>query len=164
MRRRLGIEPLTLDDDAIARIDQLDGNPAVTALHELPVDQRAAVVGRVIDERSYPELASRLTYSESVVRQRVSRGLGSLRDRMEAERCAGCPTWNAFCSTPPNEWMHMQTPCQQHPGTAGALWREPRLRSLPQSCSPCFSRFPGQGSAWRHHDRRRAGRRALAFP
>ncbi|MEA2927796.1 MAG: hypothetical protein QOG38_224 [Hyphomicrobiales bacterium] len=36
MRRRLGIEPLALDDDAVARIDALDGDPAVAALGELP--------------------------------------------------------------------------------------------------------------------------------
>jgi RNA polymerase sigma factor (sigma-70 family) len=86
MRRRLGIEPLTLDDAAIARINELDGSPVVAALDELPVDQRAAVVGRVVDEQSYPELAGRLRCSESVVRQRVSRGLRTLRNRLEAER------------------------------------------------------------------------------
>jgi RNA polymerase sigma-70 factor (ECF subfamily) len=86
MRRRLGIEPLTLDDEAIARINELDGSPAAAALDELSVDQRAAVVGRVLDEESYPELAGRLRCSESVVRQRVSRGLRNLRNRLEAER------------------------------------------------------------------------------
>jgi RNA polymerase sigma factor (sigma-70 family) len=86
MRRRLGIEPLTLDDEAIARINELDGSPAAAALDELPVDQRTAVVGRVLEEQSYPELAGRLRCSESVVRQRVSRGLRALRNRLEAER------------------------------------------------------------------------------
>jgi DNA-directed RNA polymerase specialized sigma24 family protein len=86
MRRRLGFEPLTLDDEAIARINELDGYPAVTALEDLPADQRAAVVGRVVDERSYAELARRLQCSESVVRQRVSRGLRILRNRLDATR------------------------------------------------------------------------------
>jgi RNA polymerase sigma factor (sigma-70 family) len=86
MRRRLGFEPLTLDDEAIARINELDGYPAVDALDELPAAQRAAVVGRVIDEESYPELARRLQCSESVVRQRVSRGLRILRNRLDATR------------------------------------------------------------------------------
>ena len=86
MRRRLGFEPLTLDDEAIARINELDGYPAVTALEGLPADQRAAVVGRVVDERSYPDLASHLQCSESVVRQRVSRGLRTLRDRLDVKR------------------------------------------------------------------------------
>jgi len=83
VRRRLGIEPLSLDDDAIARINALAGNPAVAALDGLPADQRAAVVGRVVDEHSYPELASQLECSESVVRQRVSRGLRTLRNGLE---------------------------------------------------------------------------------
>jgi DNA-directed RNA polymerase specialized sigma24 family protein len=86
MRRRLGMEPLALDDHALARIDELGGYPAVAALDELSTDQRAAVVGRVVDERSYPELASRLQCSESVVRQRVSRGLRTLRTRLDAKR------------------------------------------------------------------------------
>jgi DNA-directed RNA polymerase specialized sigma24 family protein len=75
-----------LDDEAIARINELDGYPAVAALEELPADQRAAVVGRVVDERSYAELARRLQCSESVVRQRVSRGLRILRNRLDATR------------------------------------------------------------------------------
>lgn len=86
MRRRLAIEPLILDDAALARIDELSGDPAVAALDALPGDQRAAVVGRVVDEQSYPELADRLRCSESVARQRVSRGLRTLRDRLEAEQ------------------------------------------------------------------------------
>jgi RNA polymerase sigma factor (sigma-70 family) len=85
-RRRLGMEPLRLDDEALARIDELDGEPAVAALEDLPADQREAVVGRVLDERSYSELAGRLECSESVVRQRVSRGLRALRSRLEADR------------------------------------------------------------------------------
>jgi RNA polymerase sigma factor (sigma-70 family) len=86
MRRRLGVEPFTLDDDAVARIDELDGDPAVTALEGLPDEQRAAVVGRVVEERSYVELARDLQCSESVVRQRVSRGLRTLRQLLETER------------------------------------------------------------------------------
>lgn len=85
-RRRLGLEPLVLDDQAIGRIDALDGDPALAALGELPDDQRAALVGRVLHEESYAHLAGRLQCSESVVRQRVSRGLRTLRDRLEADR------------------------------------------------------------------------------
>ena len=80
------MEPLALDDDTVARINALDGEPAVAALDELPAEQRAAVLGRVVDEQSYSQLASQLRCSESVVRQRVSRGLRTLRDRLEADR------------------------------------------------------------------------------
>jgi RNA polymerase sigma-70 factor (ECF subfamily) len=85
-RRRLGMEPLALDDDAVARIDELGDEPALRALETLPSDQRTAVVGRVLDDKSYPELASQLRCSESVVRQRVSRGLRALRDHLEADQ------------------------------------------------------------------------------
>lgn len=86
VRRRLGMEPLQLDDEALARIDALDADPASAALDGLPPDQRAAVVGRVIEEQAYPDLADQLQCSQSVVRQRVSRGLRTLRNGLEAER------------------------------------------------------------------------------
>jgi RNA polymerase sigma factor (sigma-70 family) len=82
-RRRLGMQPLVLDDPALARIDELGSEPASRALAELPADQALAVRGRVIDELGYEELAARLECSESVVRQRVSRGLRSLRAELE---------------------------------------------------------------------------------
>ena len=82
-RRRLRVERLTLDDDAIARIDELTGDVALAALERLPVDQRLAVRGRVLEESEYEELARALRCSTSVVRQRVSRGLRTLRDRLE---------------------------------------------------------------------------------
>lgn len=88
-RRRVGLEPISLSDEALERIDELasHGSGAVLRLLEdLPDDQRAAVQGRVLHERSYDELARSLSCSESVVRQRVSRGLRSLRLRLEQAR------------------------------------------------------------------------------
>jgi RNA polymerase sigma-70 factor (ECF subfamily) len=83
-RRRLGIEPLALTDEMLERIEELGtGASAVELLAALPEDQRRAVQGRVLDERDYAELARSLDCSESVVRQRVSRGLRSLRARLE---------------------------------------------------------------------------------
>lgn len=82
-RRRLHLERLTIDDDTIARIDALTGGEAARALQELPEDQRLAVEGRVLGEESYDELAARLRCSNGVVRQRVSRGLRVLRERLE---------------------------------------------------------------------------------
>jgi len=79
VRRRLAMQPLELDDRAIARIDELSDQAAQQALDELPDEQARAVRGRVIDEYGYDELARRLQCSESVVRQRVSRGLRALR-------------------------------------------------------------------------------------
>lgn len=83
MRRRLGMERLELDDDALARIDQLAGSQMAEALETLPAEQRLAVEGRVLGEASYEELAARLRCSSGVVRQRVSRGLRGLRDHLE---------------------------------------------------------------------------------
>jgi DNA-directed RNA polymerase specialized sigma24 family protein len=50
---------------------------------ELPDDQQVAVRARVIDERGYPDIAKDLRCSEAVVRKRVSRGLGTIRTRLE---------------------------------------------------------------------------------
>jgi RNA polymerase sigma factor (sigma-70 family) len=82
-RRRMGMEPLMLSDEDLQRVDELASNgDSVTLLGELPGDQRAAVVGRVLDERDYGELAVELECSEMVVRQRVSRGLRAMRARL----------------------------------------------------------------------------------
>jgi RNA polymerase sigma-70 factor (ECF subfamily) len=81
-RRRLGMAPLVLTDEAIGRIEELD-RTALALVDDLPVDQQDAVKARVIDERDYPEIAKDLRCSEAVVRKRVSRGLGTLRARME---------------------------------------------------------------------------------
>ncbi len=79
-RRRLGWEPLTLDDDLLERVARAGADDRVAALLErLPRDQAQAVRARVIDEQDYAEIAGQLRCSQSVVRQRVSRGLGTLR-------------------------------------------------------------------------------------
>jgi RNA polymerase sigma factor (sigma-70 family) len=83
-RRRLGMAPVVLTDEAIERIAELD-HTALELVEELPGDQREAVRARVIDERDYPEIAKDLRCSEAVVRKRVSRGLGAVRARMEGK-------------------------------------------------------------------------------
>jgi RNA polymerase sigma factor (sigma-70 family) len=82
-RLRLAMEPLVLDDEDLARINELTDAPAMTALESLPLEQLAAVKGRVLAEADYAEIASELRCSESVVRQRVSRGLRTLRRSLE---------------------------------------------------------------------------------
>lgn len=82
-RRRIGLERLELDDQAIAHIEGLTGALATEALGKLRADQRLAIEGRVLEEESYDQIATRLRCSTSVVRQRVSRGLRMLRDRLE---------------------------------------------------------------------------------
>jgi len=80
-RERLGIPPLGLDDEGLARVQELadDGERALALLERLPAAQRDAVRRRVLEERSYPELAAELGCSQQVARQYVSRGLRRLR-------------------------------------------------------------------------------------
>jgi RNA polymerase sigma factor (sigma-70 family) len=83
-RRKLGMEPLDLDDGGLARIDAMvdqdrDPSPLTELMHQLPPDQREALRLRVLDERDYEDIARELRCSEAVVRQRVSRATRSLR-------------------------------------------------------------------------------------
>ena len=82
-RRRLGMPPLVLDDEAIERVEACREGRAVELLGELPEEQRDAVRERVLDERDYGEIAARARTSEAVIRKRVSRGLNELRTQME---------------------------------------------------------------------------------
>lgn len=84
-RRRLGMEPLVLDDEGLRQVEESAG-PALAQLAALPADQQAAITGRVIDQQDYDDLADALGCSPSVVRKRVSRGLGALRDGLEVQR------------------------------------------------------------------------------
>ena len=86
-RRRLGMAPLTLDDEtleAICGLAQGAGPEALELLSELPATQREAIQGHVLQERGYAELAVEMDCSQSVIRQRVSRGLRTLRARLES--------------------------------------------------------------------------------
>jgi RNA polymerase sigma factor (sigma-70 family) len=83
-RRRLGTEPLILEDEQLRGIEALEAEAAVLeALETLTPAQRDAVRAYVLDEHGYAHIAQRLQCSEAVVRQRVSRGLSALRQRME---------------------------------------------------------------------------------
>jgi RNA polymerase sigma-70 factor (ECF subfamily) len=83
MRRELAMQTPALGRDDVDLIRLLSDDAADALLAELPPDQRAAVAGRVVSQRAYPELAHALQTSESAVRQRVSRGLAELRRRLE---------------------------------------------------------------------------------
>jgi RNA polymerase sigma factor (sigma-70 family) len=79
-RRKLGMPVIVLEDEALERIERLGGDDRVVAwLDQLPSDQADAVRSRIVDEEPYSLIAARVKCSESVVRQRVSRGLGRLR-------------------------------------------------------------------------------------
>ncbi len=81
-RRALGMAPLVLDDEAIELVVTAKGD-VVQLLQRLPADQRAAIEARVVDEQEYEQIAAATKTSEAVIRQRVSRGLASLRRKLE---------------------------------------------------------------------------------
>jgi len=89
-RRRLGMAPLTLTDEALERVEAVASADATAhslqvAFDALPADQRAAIEARVLDERDYAEIASSARTSSSVIRQRVSRGLAGLRAHIKED-------------------------------------------------------------------------------
>jgi RNA polymerase sigma-70 factor (ECF subfamily) len=76
-----------LSEDDVAEFARLaDEVTVVDLLDELPAEQRQAVRARLIDDRAYGEIAGAEGVSEAAIRQRVSRGLASLRERMGGER------------------------------------------------------------------------------
>jgi RNA polymerase sigma factor (sigma-70 family) len=84
-RRRLGLDPAAFGEADFERVEELTSLDAgvVELFETLPPALREAVAQRVIEERSYEEIAEELRCSESVVRQRVSRGLRTLRSELE---------------------------------------------------------------------------------
>lgn len=83
-RRRLGYRPVALNDEDLEAIDELTGGccEVERLVDRLPIQERLAVLGRVVHGRGYGELAGELRCSEMVVRKRVSRGLARLRKGM----------------------------------------------------------------------------------
>jgi RNA polymerase sigma-70 factor (ECF subfamily) len=86
-RRRLALEPIAIDDEDLARVQELaDPGAAEAAVLTLPPAQREAVLARIVDERPYAEIANEMQCSELLVRQRVSRGLRALRAHIQEPR------------------------------------------------------------------------------
>jgi RNA polymerase sigma factor (sigma-70 family) len=82
-RLRLGLAPIVLDDEQLARIDARSMVDLRAALAALAPEEREAVIRRVLCEQPYAELAAHLRCSEQVARKRVSRGLARLRRVLE---------------------------------------------------------------------------------
>ncbi len=90
-RRRLGIEPVAMDEISYERIEELadlrDLRVAVRdALRSMSPKVARAVALRVGDELPYEEVARRLGCSEGAARVRVARGLDQLAQLMEVQR------------------------------------------------------------------------------
>jgi RNA polymerase sigma factor (sigma-70 family) len=85
-RKRLGIrEAPRLAPDELAAVENAASEDgwALELLERLPAEQLEAIRARVLDERSYGDIAGELETSELVVRKRVSRGLSRLRTELE---------------------------------------------------------------------------------
>jgi RNA polymerase sigma factor (sigma-70 family) len=84
-RRRLGVEPAAITDADLERVEELASlaQQVVELVDALPEEQRRALMSRIVNERSYEQIASELRCSQLTVRQRVSRGLRALRSQME---------------------------------------------------------------------------------
>lgn len=86
-RRQLGLEPLALEDADLERINALTHEENVLELLDaLPDDQREAIRARVLEYRDYRDIANDTSATQIAIRQRVSRGLKTLRSQMERSR------------------------------------------------------------------------------
>jgi RNA polymerase sigma factor (sigma-70 family) len=80
---RVGVEHKTLDADEYARIEELADIAGLrelvrAALHRLKPEQRRVIELRVVEERSYDEIAEILNTSLGGARQRLSKALREL--------------------------------------------------------------------------------------
>jgi len=87
-RRRLGIGPLQVGEDAFDRIEDLadlaNHRAAIQdAVAHLSTPIGDAVRFRVLEELPYADVAERLGCSPATARQRVARGLRQLADQLE---------------------------------------------------------------------------------
>ena len=79
MCRRLGIRmPAEAAEDP-----ELDQGTEVLAV--LPEEQRRVVTARVLEDKSYAQIANEESVSEQVIRKRVSRALAALRSHLQEE-------------------------------------------------------------------------------
>ena len=86
-RRRLGIERAPVSEEAREAIERLTEDERVRELLDaLPAEQADAVARRVLGELSYDDIAVRTGASPAAVRQRVSRGLATLRATLKEQR------------------------------------------------------------------------------
>ena len=87
-RRRMGVDPILMDDEDLNHVEHLvDLEPVRAVLREaldaLPAGQHDAVRLRIGEDRTYREVAAQLGCSEGAARVRVSRGLRTLADILE---------------------------------------------------------------------------------
>ena len=79
------MERIAVSEESLARIEELRDLGVLELLDGLPEDQREAIRARVIDDADYAEVAARLAISPAAARQRVSRGLATLRRTLQRQ-------------------------------------------------------------------------------
>jgi RNA polymerase sigma-70 factor (ECF subfamily) len=89
--QRLGIRVPQIHEDDVAVIEERAGladlrGSVRVELERLSAEQREALRLRVVEERSYEEVAHALGISEQAARARVSRGLRALAQSLEPQR------------------------------------------------------------------------------
>jgi RNA polymerase sigma factor (sigma-70 family) len=85
-RHRLGIrDAFELEPEQVERVEAaVSSDQWVTeVLRGLTPEQQQAIRARILDELPYEQIAQRLQTSALVIRKRVSRGLATLRERLE---------------------------------------------------------------------------------
>jgi RNA polymerase sigma factor (sigma-70 family) len=85
-RREIGVRAaVELNERSAARLEQAVAGDAWVSdmLRRLPADQQEAVRARVLEDKSYDQIAAELETSSLVVRKRVSRGLARLRQEVK---------------------------------------------------------------------------------
>jgi len=87
-RRALAMQPIELDDEAVAILEATASAPTIELLDTLTATQREAIQAHHLDERGYAEIAGELRCSESVIRKRVSRGLAALQAQLGKEQAS----------------------------------------------------------------------------
>jgi RNA polymerase sigma factor (sigma-70 family) len=97
-RRQLGMVSRELTAEDAVEIEALGRELAASILSILPAEQREAIDGHVLADESYETLALRAGLSPSAVRHRVSRGLRTLRRRLEAEGSGASSSSSAIWS------------------------------------------------------------------
>jgi len=78
----MACEPAPVSEEPLVMLD------AAGLLRHLPAEQREAVVAHVVHGRAYEDLAAELATSEASVRQRVSRGLRTVREPLRFYQAA----------------------------------------------------------------------------
>jgi RNA polymerase sigma-70 factor (ECF subfamily) len=82
MRARLGMERVEVTAEDAELVRRLGEEVATQLIADLPAEQREAIRAHVLDGRRYADIAREQRSSEVAVRQRVSRGLRILREKM----------------------------------------------------------------------------------